>query len=70
MLTYFGRVRFKGRIPGGLVAVALGTLLAWVIGIAPVGAAPVGRGAAPADSRVAAICWRRSAADICCRTSP
>ena len=27
MLTYFGRVRFKGRIPGGVVAVALGTLL-------------------------------------------
>src|SRR6202008_2648393 len=36
MLTYFGRVRFKGRIPGGTVAVALGTLLCWVIAIAPV----------------------------------
>ena len=32
MLTYFGRVRFKGRIPGGMVAVALGTLLSWIIG--------------------------------------
>jgi AGZA family xanthine/uracil permease-like MFS transporter len=39
-LTYFGRVRFKGRIPGGMVAVGLGTLLSWSIGIAPVGARP------------------------------
>src|SRR6202521_5537644 len=38
MLTYFGRIRFKGRIPGGLVAVGLGTLISWAIGIAPVGA--------------------------------
>jgi adenine/guanine/hypoxanthine permease len=42
MLTYFGRVRFKGGLPGGLVAVALGTLLAWMTGLAPVGAAPEG----------------------------
>jgi adenine/guanine/hypoxanthine permease len=42
MLTYFGRVRFKGRIPGGMVAVGLGTLLSWIIGIAPVGARPAG----------------------------
>jgi AGZA family xanthine/uracil permease-like MFS transporter len=35
LLTYFGRVRFKGGLPGGLVAVALGTLLAWITGIAP-----------------------------------
>ena len=40
MLTYFGRVRFKGRIPGGMVAVGLGTLIAWMIGIAPVGEHP------------------------------
>src|SRR2546430_6557519 len=40
MLTYFGRVRFKGRIPGGMVAVGLGTLLAWLTGIAPTGPAP------------------------------
>ncbi len=40
MLTYFGRVRFRGGVPGGLVAVALGTLLAWMTGIAPVGAQP------------------------------
>jgi adenine/guanine/hypoxanthine permease len=40
LLTYFGRVRFKGHLPGGLVAIALGTLLAWMIGIAPAGATP------------------------------
>ena len=39
LLTYFGRVRFKG-IPGGIVAVSLGTLLAWTTGLAPVGARP------------------------------
>ena len=42
MLTYFGRVRFKGRIPGGVLAVAIGTLLSWITGIAPVGARPEG----------------------------
>ncbi|HZP31899.1 MAG TPA: hypothetical protein VFB23_00955 [Candidatus Acidoferrales bacterium] len=42
MLTYFGRVRFKGRIPGGVAAVGVGTLLSWMIGIAPVGAHPSG----------------------------
>jgi adenine/guanine/hypoxanthine permease len=40
MLTYFGRVRFKGHIPGGLVAIGLGTLLSWMIGIAPSGPTP------------------------------
>jgi AGZA family xanthine/uracil permease-like MFS transporter len=40
LLVYFGRVRFRGGIPGGLVAVALGTLLGWLTGIAPAGAAP------------------------------
>jgi AGZA family xanthine/uracil permease-like MFS transporter len=40
LITYFGRVRFKGGLPGGLVAVCLGTVLAWVTGIAPVGEAP------------------------------
>ncbi|MFZ4704251.1 MAG: NCS2 family permease, partial [Candidatus Methylumidiphilus sp.] len=44
LLTYFGRVRFKGGIPGGLVAVSLGTLLSWLTGIAPVGADPVSTG--------------------------
>src|SRR3954454_11177650 len=42
MLTYFGRVRFRGRIPGGVLAVAIGTLLSWVTGIAPGGARPEG----------------------------
>jgi adenine/guanine/hypoxanthine permease len=40
MLIYFGRVKFKGNIPGGLVAVVLGTILAWVTGSAPIGAHP------------------------------
>jgi len=40
MLTYFGRVRFKGHIPGGIVAVGLGTTIAWVSGLAPVGPRP------------------------------
>jgi AGZA family xanthine/uracil permease-like MFS transporter len=35
LATYFGRVRFKGGMPGGLVAVGIGTLLAWITGIAP-----------------------------------
>ncbi|NVB38602.1 NCS2 family permease [Pseudenhygromyxa sp. WMMC2535] len=42
LLTYFGRVKFKGRLPGGFVAVALGTALAWIIGLAPAGEAPTG----------------------------
>jgi len=44
MLTYFGRVRFKGHIPGGLVAIALGTLLSWMIHIAPAGPTPAAAG--------------------------
>ena len=40
MLTYFGRVRFKGRLPGGMVAVTVGTILCWATGVAPVGATP------------------------------
>jgi adenine/guanine/hypoxanthine permease len=36
LMTYFGVVRFRGGIPGGLVAVAVGTGLAWITGIAPV----------------------------------
>ncbi|PYR59248.1 MAG: permease, partial [Acidobacteria bacterium] len=40
ILTYFGRVRFRGRIPGGMVAVGAGTLLCWAIGVAPVGLRP------------------------------
>jgi AGZA family xanthine/uracil permease-like MFS transporter len=40
LLTYFGRRRFRFGLPGGLVAVAVGTLLAWLTGIAPNGASP------------------------------
>lgn len=40
LMVYFGRLKFKGGLPGGLVAVALGTLLAWLTGIAPVGDMP------------------------------
>jgi adenine/guanine/hypoxanthine permease len=40
LLTYFGRVRFKGHIPGGIVAVGLGTALAWWTGLAPLGPRP------------------------------
>ncbi len=42
LLVYFGHRRFRGGLPGGLVAVALGTAIAWATGIAPVGAAPHG----------------------------
>lgn len=37
MLTYFGRVKFKGGLPGGLVAVGVGTALSWATKLAPVG---------------------------------
>jgi AGZA family xanthine/uracil permease-like MFS transporter len=40
LLVYFGKLRFRGNIPGGLVAVALGVLLSWLMGLAPVGALP------------------------------
>ncbi len=42
LLVYFGRVRFRGGLPGGLVAVAAGTAIAWGTGIAPVGTHPAG----------------------------
>lgn len=42
LLVYFGRVRFRGGLPGGLVAVVLGTGIAWATGIAPVGTRPAG----------------------------
>ncbi|MGE5233099.1 MAG: NCS2 family permease [Acidobacteriota bacterium] len=42
LLVYFGHRRFRGGLPGGLVAVGLGTAIAWATGIAPVGAAPHG----------------------------
>jgi AGZA family xanthine/uracil permease-like MFS transporter len=40
MLTYFGRVRFKGHLPGGLIAIAVGTAVSWAIHLAPVGMKP------------------------------
>jgi AGZA family xanthine/uracil permease-like MFS transporter len=50
LLTYFGRVRFRGRLPGGLVAISLGTLLAWIVGLAPEGPSPAWAGLAPPSS--------------------
>ena len=41
LVTYFGGVRFRGGLPGGLVAVAVGTALAWLTGIAPGSAPPI-----------------------------
>jgi adenine/guanine/hypoxanthine permease len=40
LMVYFGRVRFRGGLPGGLVAVVLGTLIAWWQGLAPTGPMP------------------------------
>ncbi len=40
LLTYFGRVTFRGGLPGGLVAVGLGTAIAWAVGLAPPGPRP------------------------------
>ena len=42
ILIYFGRVRFPLRIPGGLVAVILGTALAWATGLVSWDTAAVG----------------------------
>lgn len=39
LLTYFGKVQFRGGLPGGFVAVAIGTALAWGFGYAPNSAA-------------------------------
>src|SRR6185295_4812634 len=40
LVTYFGKRRFRFGLPGGLVAVLVGTVLAWLTGIAPHGTAP------------------------------
>lgn len=37
LIGYFGRVRLRGGLPVGLVALLLGILLAWTTGLAPVG---------------------------------
>ena len=42
LIVYFGRVQFLGRLPGALVVLAVGTVLSWLSGIAPVGADPTG----------------------------
>ncbi|MFT4571261.1 MAG: AGZA family xanthine/uracil permease-like MFS transporter [Hyphomicrobiaceae bacterium] len=34
LVSYFGKVRFFGNAPGGLVAIVLGTILAWATGLA------------------------------------
>jgi adenine/guanine/hypoxanthine permease len=39
-VVYFGRVAFRGGIPGGFVAVLLGVAFAWATGLAPTGPAP------------------------------
>jgi adenine/guanine/hypoxanthine permease len=39
-VVYFGRVTFKGGLPGGFVAVALGVAFAWLTGLAPTGPTP------------------------------
>jgi AGZA family xanthine/uracil permease-like MFS transporter len=41
-IVYFGRVQILGRLPGALVVLAIGTLLSWMSGIAPVGSDPTG----------------------------
>jgi AGZA family xanthine/uracil permease-like MFS transporter len=41
LLTYFGRVRFRGGLPGGFVAITVGTLLAWCTSLAGQGEAPL-----------------------------
>lgn len=38
LLVFFGGVRFRGGIPGGMVAVILGTLIAWAVNEPPMGA--------------------------------
>ncbi|MEI6105636.1 MAG: NCS2 family permease [Opitutae bacterium] len=36
-VVFFGRVKFRGRIPATLIILAVGTALAWATGLAPVG---------------------------------
>jgi AGZA family xanthine/uracil permease-like MFS transporter len=42
MLAYFGRLRFRGGVPSGLVIVFVGTALSWATHLAPNGAWPGG----------------------------
>lgn len=39
LVSYFGRVRFAGGVPGGLIAIAAGTALCWASGVAAADAA-------------------------------
>lgn len=55
LITYFGRVRFRGGIPGGLLAVSVGALLAWGTGLAPVGPDPTGAGFSPPQLALGAL---------------
>jgi AGZA family xanthine/uracil permease-like MFS transporter len=43
-LVYFGRLRFRGGVPGGFVALLVGTALGWALGVAPVGVHPASIG--------------------------
>ena len=36
-IVFFGRVRFRGGLPATVVVLAVGTILAWLTGLAPVG---------------------------------
>ena len=57
LLTYFGRVRFKGGLPGGLVAVALGTRRSpGSPGSRRSGRAPAARPGSTSRCRSSAIC--------------
>ena len=38
-IVFFGRVRFRGGLPATVVVLAVGTILAWITGLAPVGGA-------------------------------
>jgi AGZA family xanthine/uracil permease-like MFS transporter len=38
-IVFFGRVRFRGGVPATLIVLAVGTILAWLTGLAPVGGA-------------------------------
>jgi len=47
LLAFFGSVKFKGGLSGGLIAVGLGTAIAWATGLAPGDTAPQGAGLFP-----------------------
>jgi len=38
LVAYFGRIRFVGGVPGGLIAIVIGTALCWISGVAGGGA--------------------------------